>query len=84
MSKYIENLKQIVETMNFSPDVENFMEALGPFYEEVEEEECNEIAVSNGFEKITTINEEPSMNEMLGSYDISDNNLTDDGFLFPE
>ena len=78
MSKYIENLKQIIETMNFSPDVENFMEALGPFYEEVEEEDSSEMSVSNVIEKITTINEEPTMNEMLGSYDISDNNLTDE------
>ena len=41
MTKYVDNLKQIIEAMNFSHDVENFMEALGPFYEEVEEKEMN-------------------------------------------
>jgi len=38
MEKYIEHLKQIIETMNFSADVERFMEALGPFYEYVDED----------------------------------------------
>ena len=28
MEKYIENLKQIIETMNFSADVEKFMEVV--------------------------------------------------------
>lgn len=33
MMGYVEELKQIVETMSFSEDVANFMHVLGPFYE---------------------------------------------------
>jgi len=33
MKNYVEELKQIVETMSFSEDVANFMHVLGPFYE---------------------------------------------------
>merc|ERR1719285_1446489 len=35
---YVDTLKQIIETMNFTEDVENFIEALGPFYEYVDED----------------------------------------------
>ena len=38
MENYIEKLKQIIETMNYSADVEKFMEALGPFFEYVDED----------------------------------------------
>ena len=85
MTKYIDNLKSIVETMNFSPDVENFIEALGPFYEEVEKDEEEDKTKYNG--QLSTIitdikpiigEGEPQMKEMLGSYDISDTSLTDE------
>ena len=33
---------QIIETMSFSTDVASFMEALGPFYEYVSEEQSRE------------------------------------------
>jgi len=33
MKSYVEELKQIVETMSFSEDVASFMHVLGPFYE---------------------------------------------------
>ena len=85
MTKYIDNLKSIVETMNFSPDVENFMETLGPFYEEVEEDtEEDKTRYNDQLSTIITdikpITEErgPQMKEMLGSYDISDTSLTDE------
>jgi len=85
MTKYIDNLKAIVETMNFSPDVENFIEALGPFYEEVEKDEEEDKTKNNG--QLSTIitdikpiigEGEPQIKEMLGSYDISDTSLTDE------
>lgn len=37
MNGYVDALMQIIETMNFSADVESFMEMLGPFYEFVED-----------------------------------------------
>ena len=86
MTKYIDNLKSIVETMNFSPDVENFIETLGPFYEEVEEDKVEDKASHN--EQLSTIitdikpiigaGQQPQMKDMLGSYDISDTSLTDE------
>ena len=84
MSKYVDNLKSIVETMNFSPDVENFMEALGPFYEEVEEdEEINRDEYSDKTSPVVAnINpiaeEDPPIKDMLGRYDISETSLTDE------
>ena len=38
MQKYVDTLKQIIETMNFSAEVETFMETLGPFYEVIEDD----------------------------------------------
>jgi len=87
MTKYVDNLKQIIEAMNFSQDVENFMEALGPFYEEVDERELdnqsNVVYQSTARHKqdsdiISKIVEEPSMQQMIGTYDVSDSCLTDE------
>ena len=92
MSKYVENLEKIIETMNFSPDVENFMEAVGPFYEDVIEEEDEDIVKKKSSSShvteriidtiISTVteeeeDEEPSVTAMIGRYDISDSSLTD-------
>ncbi|EFX71551.1 hypothetical protein DAPPUDRAFT_308844 [Daphnia pulex] len=35
MKKYVDELKQIIETMSYSENVANFMHVLGPFYEAV-------------------------------------------------
>lgn len=35
MKKYVDELKQIIETMSYSDSVANFMHVLGPFYEAV-------------------------------------------------
>ena len=94
MTKYVENLEKIIETMNFSPDVENFMEAVGPFYEDVTEEEDRLEKLRNKNKRssvdvsdniidniISTITEEDpnSINDMLGKYDISDSSCLTDG-----
>jgi len=87
MTKYVDNLKQIIEAMNFSHDVENFMEALGPFYEEVEEKEINNQSNvvyqstarhAQDNDIISSIVEESSMQQMIGTYDVSDGCLTDE------
>jgi len=95
MEKYIENLKQIVETMNYSADVEKFMEALGPFYEYVDEDKIisNNTTIQarakfsqKDFRDIhkndqnlnTLIEETEDIEEMIGRYDISENNLEDE------
>ena len=78
-AKYVDNLKQIVEAMNFSPDVENFMEALGPFYEEVEEDDADNKHISKPSSNIQTIEEESTPpDNHLGVYDISDTSLSDE------
>ena len=89
MRKYVENLNKIIETMNFSADVEQFMDALGPFYEEVEKEDEENATVSdqptvisltkkcNETEHMSVIEEDTSMNDLIGRYDASDSSLTD-------
>eukprot|EP00090_Calanus_glacialis_P006849 TRINITY_DN15356_c0_g1_i1.p1 TRINITY_DN15356_c0_g1~~TRINITY_DN15356_c0_g1_i1.p1 ORF type:complete len:533 (-),score=131.88 TRINITY_DN15356_c0_g1_i1:427-2025(-) len=95
MEKYIENLKQIVETMNYSADVEMFMEALGSFYEYVDEDKVvatnttiqarakfsqKEFRDVHKNDQIlnTLVEETDDIEEMIGRYDISENNLDDE------
>ena len=90
MNQYVENLNKIIETMKFSADVEHFMDVLGPFYEEVENEDEQTVANSNppsvrGLMKkpsdmnhLSAIEEDASINDCLGRYDSSDSNLTDE------
>ena len=90
MNNYVRNLNKIIETMKFSADVEHFMDVLGPFYEEVEKEEEQTVANSNpppnvrGLMKkpietnhLSVIEEDTSMNDLIGRYDSSDSTLTD-------
>jgi len=92
MEKYIEKLKQIIETMNHSADVEKFMEALGPFYEYIDEDKivANNASIQarakfsqKDFREIhkndhnlnTLMEETEDIEDMIGSYNISENNL---------
>ena len=90
MRNYVENLNKIIETMNFSADVEQFMdvyEEFGPFYEEVEKEDEENVRASNQpnvikksseREPLAVLEENASVNDLIGRYDASDSNLTDD------
>ena len=90
MNQYVENLNKIIETMKFSADVEHFMDVLGPFYEEVEKEEEQTVTNSNlsnvrslmkkpnESNHLSVIEEDTSINDLIGRYDSSDSPLTDD------
>jgi len=66
MTRYVDELKQIIETMSFSSDVAAFMETLGPFYESIEEEENESSPADSGIEL-----EAGNINALLGNFDES-------------
>jgi hypothetical protein len=50
-TKFSKLFLQIVETMSFTPNVEEFLETLGPFYEYVaDEKQCSDVN-SNGMDQ---------------------------------
>jgi len=63
MTRYVDELKLIIETMSFSSDVAAFMESLGPFYESVEEE--NESSPADSGIEIDAGN----IDALLGNFD---------------
>jgi len=84
MQGYIEALSQIIETMNFSADVETFMEVLGPFYEYVEDKispNNNSTSELKSLQDIVSQNgimedEEDELDNLLGRYpDIQNNTM---------
>lgn len=84
MQGYIEALSQIIETMNFSADVETFMEVLGPFYEYVEDKispNNNSTTEPKSLQDIVSQNgiiedEEDELDNLLGRFpDIQNNTM---------
>ena len=63
MKSYVEDLKEIIETMSFSADVADFMSTLGPFYESVEENDESNHAGDSGIEL-----EAGNVNALLGNF----------------
>ncbi len=64
MQRYVEELKQIIETMPFSEQVSDFMENLGPFYESIQEEHESNLLADSGIEL-----EPGNVNALLGNFD---------------
>lgn len=68
MDMYVELLKQIIETMSYTPEVEAFIETLGSFYEyaEYEDSEDKELDDETGDDDDDEGNQ--TIEEMIGRY----------------
>lgn len=73
MVKYIDLIKQFIETMTFSSEVEGFMETIGPFYETVDEDQSDsKDSESTGENNLTDEDQEDdiyqTIEQMIGRY----------------